>query len=199
MGTASVAGPSSLGNFGGTAMGGPTPIQNAKVILYITSSSGYGTAKAISYEADTQGTTTGQDTDANGFFHFTLTGRTPAFSCDAGQFAYIVIYGGDTGGGNNNPNSVLMAPVGSCDALYSGTTYTGNSFLVVNELTTIASAYALGNFMTVTGNAKTGYAVGIGAPASNSNPYGCVNNIYYTGATAPSLTRPVIRMSPGIR
>jgi hypothetical protein len=166
-----------VAGFSGTAKGGPTPIIGARVVMYATTSNGYGATATVLAEADQQGASAHQDTDTNGVFNFTNN-----FTCPAGQFAYVVIYGGNTGANANNPNSVLMAPVGSCSAMYTGTTYNG-SLLVVNELTTIASAYALSNFMTVAGNAVNGYTVNIGSSSTNNAASGCVANAYYTGCT----------------
>ena len=166
-------------SFGGTIHGGPNPVVGARVAIYATTSTGYGIGSFLqeataNYPAGSPAAH--QDTDAHGSFSF-----AGGFTCPAGQQAYIVAYGGNTGAGSN-PNSILIAPVGPCNTLYSGTTYTGG-FIWVDELTTVATGYALNNFINITGDAVNGYTVGIGAPATNNASAGCVANSYYTGCT----------------
>jgi hypothetical protein len=151
--TGSIASPMS-----GILHGGPNPIVGATITLYTTSGSGYGAA------ATAVATTT---TDSSGFFNFTLPANIVA--CPAGQYAYIGAYSGSTGAFANNPNTLLMAPIGACSDNYTVTgsgpfvnTYTGSS-LWIDELSTAISAYTLGRFMTVT-NAGV---INIGAPANN--------------------------------
>ena len=181
--------------FHGNAHGGPNPIVGATVKLYATGSSSPGTATdgygvgTFLAEAAQEGTSSGQDTNANGDFIFNTT-----YTCPAKQFAYVVVSGGNPGGGVNT-SAVLVAAVGRCEDLSSST------LIYVNELTTIAAAYALGHFSTVTcggvtcttGNmTATNLAVGIGAPiTANSQKYtdanghsaGCISNTFY-GTTA---------------
>jgi hypothetical protein len=136
-------------------------------------------------EATQVGSSAHQDTDINGNFSF-----AGGYTCPANAYVYIVAYGGNTGANANNPNSLLMAALGSCATLDpSGTSYTGPS-IWVDELTTVAAAYALNNFMTITGNASTGYTVGIGTDATNSAAprAGCVVNSYFPGCTAANAT-----------
>ena len=166
-------------SFGGTIHGGPNPVVGARVAIYATTSTGYGIGSFLqeataNYPAGSPAAH--QDTDAHGSFSF-----AGGFTCPAGQQAYIVAYGGNTGAGSN-PNSILIAPVGPCNTLYSGTTYTGG-FIWVDELTTVATGYALNNFINITGDAVNGYTVGIGAPATNNASAGCVANNYYSSCT----------------
>jgi hypothetical protein len=162
----------------GTIHGGPNPVVGAEVIMYATSSTAYGTGTQLQ-EATQLGTAAHQDTSSTGSFSF-----TGGYTCPAGSYAYIVAYGGNSGAGNN-PNSVLMSALGPCSALFSGTTYTGGN-IWIDELTTVASGYALSNFMTITGNSVGGYTVGIGADAMNSAAIGCVSNAYYGTTNCPT-------------
>ncbi|HEY0306563.1 MAG TPA: hypothetical protein VGB94_00230 [Acidobacteriaceae bacterium] len=152
------------GAMAGKAYGGPTPIVGATVKIYATTSTGYGVGTLLQ-EANQVGTS-GQDTDSGGNFLF-----AGGYNCPAGQFAYITITGGNTGANAVNANSVLVSALGRCEDLYNftGGVYTGykGPTVMVNELTTVAAAYALGHFSSVTG---TGAAtvVGIGAPATNN-------------------------------
>jgi hypothetical protein len=186
-GTASDASSNTLSSFSGILHGGPNPVIGARVVMYTTTSGGYGVGNFLQ-EATQRGAAAHQDTDASGAFNF-----AGGVTCPSGQFAYIVSYGGNTGANAANPNSVLMTALGRCDDLYpTGTAYTGGN-VWIDELTTIAAGYALGNFINVTGNAVSGYTVGIGAPptnnagqqptgsstASNTLLTGCVANAYY--------------------
>ncbi|MFC6644425.1 hypothetical protein ACFQBQ_02220 [Granulicella cerasi] len=147
----------------GILHGGPNPVIGATMTLYTTGSDYGASATVIS-------TTT---TDSNGFFNFALPSTSAA--CPSGKFAYVTAYSGSTGSGSSNPNSLLMVPVGSCDANYTTVastdannvttyvnTYNGPG-LWIDELTTAMSAYALSGFMSVTGG-----TVNIGAPANNT-------------------------------
>ena len=145
---------------GGILHGGPNPIVGATITLYTTTGNGYGaTATAVA-------TTT---TNSQGSFSLTLP--TSVVACPAGEYAYVGAYSGSTGAGSNNANSLLMVPIGACSANYTTTgssgaytnTYVGPT-LWIDELTTAVSAYALGNFMTVT-NAGV---INVGAPANNT-------------------------------
>jgi hypothetical protein len=157
------ASPMVMPTFTGKAIGGQMPIAGATVKVYATTSTGYGVATMLQ-EAMQKGTSAGQDTDAGGNFSF-----AGGYVCPASQFVYIVSSGGNTGANAVNANAVLVAALGRCEDLFVNTTggnYDGPT-IYVNELTTVAAAYALGNFSTVTG---TGAAtvVQIGAPATNN-------------------------------
>ena len=182
----SSTGPLTIPAFSGKSMGGQMPIIGATIKLYATTSTGYGTGSFLK-EATQQGASVGQDTNSGG--GFTIAGP---ITCPAGQFAYIVSSGGNTGGNAVNPNAVLVAALGRCEDLYtstSGGTYDGPALVYINELTTVAAGYALGNFSTVTG---TGAAtvVGIGADATNnaakvgSVSTGCVSGVGACTTTA---------------
>ena len=127
---------------------------NATVTLYATTTAaspssannyGYGVAGNV------LGTTT---TDSSGKFSFTGDAK----NCPAGQQAYIVAAGGFTGSfSSQNSAALLMAALGPCSGLSDSTQ------VIIDEPTTIAAAYALSGFMTVTGT-----TVNISAPANNN-------------------------------
>jgi hypothetical protein len=158
--------------FKGSAFGGSTPIVGAEVRIYATgnssgNSTGYGVATLLQ-EATQTGLSAHQDTDGGGGFSF-----AGGYDCPAGQFAYLVSSGGSAGSYNANPNILEVAALGRCEDLFafSGGNYTGwtGGFIYMNELTTVAAAYALGNFATVTGSGTGSAAtVLIGAPATNN-------------------------------
>jgi hypothetical protein len=159
--------------FHGVVMGGHNPIIGATIKIYSTGNADgtnaatYGVGNLLQ-EANQVGPAAGDDTDAGG--NFTFVG---GYSCPAGQFAYIVNSGGNTGGNVENPAAMLVAALGRCEDLYNGTTYTGGRFIFMDEVTTVAAAYALGSFATVTGTDKS-MVVGIGAPDTNNSTVGSV-------------------------
>jgi hypothetical protein len=152
----------------GKMHGGESPVVGATVTLY---ESGVGTASGGVYTgtATVMGTAT-NTTDVNGNFSFalgSLTGR-----CVTGDLLYLVGSGGNAGAGTN-ADIVLMAPIGiasdtNCDLYTTQSTGTTTSLAststTINEVTTVASAYAFSSFMTVSGS-----TVNIMATSTNSN------------------------------
>ena len=176
----------SLGQIAGVLHGGANPISGATVTLYETQTgltanggnpSGYGT-RGLALATGT--------TNASGFFSFDNAGHP--YTCTSTEFAYIAAVGGNTGGGATNNQSVLMAPLGSCTNLSSQFAQSATS-VVINEASSVASAYALGNFMTVSGAAGA-QTVNIGAPVTNATATGsCTVNVsnVTTACTAAGL------------
>jgi hypothetical protein len=160
---------SAKGKLQGKVHGGPQPIQGGTVNVYATQSDGYGGA-ALSLAPATM-------TDGGGNFLL-----TPDTACPDGQYAYVTIAGGNTGGNANNSNSLLMAALGKCSDLYSGTSYTG-PFVWVDELTTVAAAYALGNFITIDSSNAT-QVVNISAPSTNNSATPCIAGVGSCTTTA---------------
>jgi len=169
-----------LGAIAGHVYGGAPPIIGATVKMYATQSVtspsssnnyGYGQAGLLLAEATSidghHGD--GDDTDSNGYFSFDAADYVAA--CPAGQQVYITASGGNSGGGLANGNLLLMAALGSCANLYnvtgSGETYQGTTSIWVDEVTTVAAANALANFITVTGS-ETPFVVNISAPVANN-------------------------------
>ena len=122
----------------GTVMGGETPIRGANMILWETSSSGYGSSNAKQLATTTTAT--------GGGFSFTT-----GYTCDSGQFVYITATGGDV---NNNPsasitnnNVVLMAALGSCSNFATSGAQASIS-IAISRLSTVAAWHALDNFIS---------------------------------------------------
>ena len=134
----------------GKVHGGEQPIVGAQVYLYAagttgTSSTGYG-ANAVSLLNAPGYVTTGSDCS------FTLTDDYDLSACQSAQdLVYVVAVGGSSGGTGSNPATVLMSALGNCENLSAST------FIVVNEVTTVASVYALQQFMNT---AADNYNVG---------------------------------------
>jgi hypothetical protein len=112
----------------GVVHGGQNPVNGATVQLYYAASTGYGAAATPLGSPVTT-------VDGN----FTL-GSYVCPSSPNDQI-YIVATGGNSGSGNN-ANLALMAALGQCNNVQNNV-----PFITINEVTTVASAYALSGFM----------------------------------------------------
>jgi len=104
-------------------------------------------------------------TDTNGNFNITGDYTCPTTTTPDTQ-VYVAVTGGNPGlsGTVNNTYINLIAGLGSCSKLFAGTSYT---FINVNEVSTVATVWALQQFMSATfGTANT---TTMGAPTSNIN------------------------------
>ena len=119
---------------------------------------------------------------------FNITGD---YTCpSASSLVYIVASGGNPGLGGtvNNTASVLVAALGACGNLNN------NTFININELTTAAAAFALGQFFTPTFGSSS--ADTIGAPSTNligiTNAFATARNLVSiaTGTAAPTTPPP---------
>ena len=128
----------------GRVHGGQNPINGAHVYLMAVNTTGYGgpgiAASSANKSASILATGAGQDslgyyvtTDSNGDFN--ITGDYTCPSTWANPYLYAV--GGDSGAGANSAIT-LVAPVESCGG--------ASEFIMVNEVSTIASAYAFAGF-----------------------------------------------------
>ncbi len=156
----------------GRAHGGAYPIQYATVHLMETQPNGYGGAAKVL-------TTT--ESDGNGYFSFDNFA-----GCDAGQYVYVTVAGGQTIAGKVNNNILQMGVIGSCSATVGNPNV--NAWVWITELSTVAAVYTLGNFMTVTPNDGSGQQmVNISAPAANYATAGCTGS-GATGANPMTCT-----------
>ncbi|HWW96926.1 MAG TPA: hypothetical protein VNY74_04485 [Edaphobacter sp.] len=168
--TAPMAGP----QLRGSVHGGQQPVSGATIRLYAAGTSGYGAGAFPLLTAPVS-------TDANGAF--SITGQ---YACpSASSQLYIVATGGNPGLGTptNNASLALMAALGPCSLHGSQYTLDPNSFISINEVTTVASVYALAGFIDPSTSQ-------IGASASNSigiaNAFKTVSNLVNI-ATGQSL------------
>jgi len=158
--------------------GGSQPIIGATIQLYAAGTTGYGAgATALLNTAVT--------TDANGSFSITGDYTCPSSTSQL----YIVATGGNPGltPGTNNAAIVLMTALGPCTLYGSQYTLNPNSFIFINEATTVASVYALSPFMapgtTQIGSSSTN-SIGI------ANAFLSVPNLVNTTTGAPLATTP---------
>lgn len=119
------------------------------------------------------------NTMSTGFF--TITGD---YTCPTSNtLLYITASGGNPGGSANNNAIMLATPLGACGTLLSNANTT---FITINEVTTVATAFALGQYFTSTfGNGSTD---SFGAPNTTqaqtgiSNAFATVNNLVSTSS-----------------
>ena len=114
----------------GVVHGGQNPVTSATIQLWTVGSGSYGAA-ASPLGASVQ-------TNASGAF------TLGTYTCpSASTQTYITSYGGNPGlGTGTNANIMLAAALGNCGSLSSST------FITINEVTTAATAYALGQYFT---------------------------------------------------
>jgi len=142
----------------GRVMGGQQPLVGAHVYVLEANTTGYGGSgiaasssnKSISLLTNVAGSTT-LDTNGgptNGDYYVT-TGAGGAFSitgdytCTLNSQVYLYSVGGDSGSGPNSAAGLLAA--GNCP---SGGSFPSSLYVVMNEVSTIATAYSMAGFAT---------------------------------------------------
>jgi hypothetical protein len=150
----------------GVMHGGQQPVAGVTLQLYAAGNTGYGSAFPYTAGLSLLGNQT-VTTNANGSFDMQLpacpTAQTPIFLVGTG--------GSPIAGGASNPNLALMAALGPCGS------FTSNPFVSINELTTIASVWALAPFMSGPS------AIGTSAtnPVGLTNAFATVNKLVNIG------------------
>lgn len=126
--------PASSQTYAGRVIGGQQPVSGAHVFLYAVSQ-GVATGASVSLLTAPGYVTT----DSGG--NFSITGD---YTCPTGAYVYVLALGGNPGlaAGTNNMKLALATGVGDCATLTPTTT------ISVNEVTTVATAYALAAFAT---------------------------------------------------
>jgi hypothetical protein len=130
--------------FTGSVHGGQQPIVGAHIYLFAANTTGYGQPSVSLLNPATTGLSDSigayVTTDSTG--SFTITGD---YSCTPNTQVYLYSLGGDPGAGVNAAAS-LLAALGNCPS--SGSFLASIPFINVNEVTTIAAAYAMAGFAT---------------------------------------------------
>jgi hypothetical protein len=141
--------PASTAPVKGLIHGGQQPLQGARVYLLALSASGYGqpSTSLMLNTGDTQyDSTTG--------WYYVTTNTTGVFTigvgdyaCTSGQQVYVYsVDGNPQVSGGDNSAAGLMAVIGQCGA---GSGFSNLPALIqVNEVTTVAAAYALAGYAT---------------------------------------------------
>lgn len=127
--------------FSGKVHGGQQAVTGANIALFATTSGGYG------------GTLTPlASTTTDGVGNFDIK---TSYTCPSGQQAYIVATGGNPGltGTVNNAAIFLVAALGPCTGISAST------LVDIDEVTTVAAAYALSGFLPAGGAGITEAAV----------------------------------------
>ena len=117
--------------FQGNVHGGQQPVNGATLQLYTVGTTGLQSASTPLIAPGSV------KSDVNG--NFSITGT---YSCASATQVYIVATQGDPGSGNNAALS-LAAALGDCATLQANAATT---FIQMNEMTTVAAAYALAPF-----------------------------------------------------
>lgn len=165
----------SLGAIQGRVFGGQQPVTGASISVYAASNAGYGAASLLLSPVPAT-------TDANG--NFLLTG---GYVCLAGQQVYVLATGGNSGAGSGvNSGIGLMAVLGTCPA--TGTFALALPYLSINEVSTIAAAYALAPFAVdathVGGSGTTLGLQGLANAFANAGKFYDVTGAHGLGALA---------------
>jgi len=147
----------------GHVSAGQQSVSDAQIALYAT-----GTTSPGSGPVNLLGETA-VSTDTSGNFKITYAFQCPSSTTQV----YLVARGGNPGlaSGTTNPALVLMTALGNCGGLSSSTSY------MVNEVTTVASAWALSQFL--------GPAAAITASTTNSTGLG---NAFQTAQNLANTT-----------
>ncbi len=117
-------------NLIGSVYGGQQPVAGATLQLYAVGTTALGAASTALIASTVTSNSTGG---------FNITGT---YSCTGATQVYLVASGGNAGSGVNS-YSVMAAALGNCSTLLANASTT---FININELTTVAAAYALAPF-----------------------------------------------------
>jgi len=153
--------------FTGKVLAGTIPVIGATVQLYAAGVTGNGSVP-------TPLLSVGLTTDSTG--SFSVSG---AYTCPySNSIFYLVATGGHAGtAGAANSGTVFMTSPGACNTVTSG------SVITINELTTVASAYAFAQFLAA--GAK------LGATSTN------ISGITLAAGTLANLVNPATATAPG--
>jgi hypothetical protein len=133
----------------GAVHGGQDPVVGAHIYLLAANPGGYGAPSLSLLNSSQPGVETDSKgnyvlTDANG--NFSISGD---YTCTTGQQVYILALGGNPGlpTGEVNPALALMSAFGTCP---EGQTNFASTvpYVSINEVSTVAAAYALSGFMS---------------------------------------------------
>jgi len=171
------------GSIQGNALGGQQPIANATVQLWAAGNSGYGSASTplitgISATTSNGSGSGGNASNANNSLkagYFSISGD---FTCPTPSTTpvYLTITGGNPVGTATNANLGLMAALGPCNGISSST------FVNVNEISTVASVWALSPFMSAYDHVGTSTTNALGL----ANAFASVNKLVNVSTGLPS-------------
>ena len=191
----------------GMVHGGQQPLNGAKIYMYAASIVAYGGngIAASSSNASTSLLTaaTGNPADGNGNFYVTTDAGgnfdiNGAFACTPNTQVYLYSTGGDpqSGGigvaGTPNPAATLLAVVGNCASATPSAAFPNVTFVSINEISTIAAAYALAGFATDPLHIGAASILGDALSATGlANAFNTALNIVNQASGAPNPTLPL--------
>jgi hypothetical protein len=132
----------------GVLNGGNQPVVGAHIYLFAANSIGYRAPSISLISPHARGAAT----DSNGTYLITNTSGGfnlgGAYSCTPGQQLYILANTGNPGlhGISNNEALAMLSALGTCPS--SGNLAATVPYISINELTTVATIYALAGFMS---------------------------------------------------
>jgi hypothetical protein len=157
----------------GSVFAGTSAVASAQVQMYVAGQTGYGSVATL------MGAPATTATDGTGVFSLSFTCARPE------DLVYLVSTGGNPGTGANS-SLKLMAALGPCGSLDT------NVKIVVNEISTVASVYALSAFITT--------APDVGSSASNyqglANAFKTVDNLVDLSTGRARTITPAYAASP---
>ena len=189
----------STAGISGLVHGGQQPIYDATVTLWAAGNAGYGSAATALQ-------TTSTDINGNFSFH---TGSGATYSCPSvsspteSQYIYITSSGGQPTTGVTNSSAALMLALGNCS-----TVLTANPSVIVNEVTTVASMFALQQFFKPSVSGLGSFGTSSTNITGLANAFATVNNLITassgtanqsstaTGTASGYTTNPVITITP---
>jgi len=179
--------PGEVAGLNGIVHGGQSPVGASTVQIYEVASTasnatGYGSA-AVPVQSGGTPVSTTTSTDGSGTWTY------PSFTCtNTNDELYVVATGGNPGlsAGTNNKALALTAALGPCSDI-------GNvGYVVINEVTTVATAYSLAAFMTD--------ATHVGVSTTNSvglaNAFATFNNLVSLNSGAALQVTPAYANPP---
>ena len=205
LGDVAPAGPIRGVRIAGHVHGGAYPIQGAAITLMESQSNGYGGLGKVLEQVQSNST---------GYFTFDSN-----WTCDAGQYAYIVTAGGHSIPGSTviNNNVIQVGVIGACSTDLATASEINGVNVFLSEPSTVAAAYALNNFITIATNNTYGLLAEISAPTANNaatssctgtgtnmtctaaglahgftNAYNLVDSVRYDGSMPTGLARTAI-------
>ncbi len=149
----------------GRTFGGQQPVAGATISVIAMGTSGYGSTGTILASTTT---------DTNGNFTFS----PGAYTCPQSDTpVYLLGIGGNAGAGNNG-SAVLGASLGTCSNAQQ-------SFVILNEVTTVGLAFTLSHFFSTTLGGANAANDWFGGPSTSANGHiqystGLVRGVDYT-------------------
>jgi len=134
----------------GKVRGGQQAIVGAHVYLLAANTTGYGNASLSLLTSGTGRTLDSSGGPTNGFYYVTTDANgnfsiSGDYTCTANTQVYAYALGGNPGSGTN-PAAGLLAALGNCPS--AGNFATATPFIWMNEVSTVATAYAIAGFAT---------------------------------------------------